>query len=114
MHEMMVAQSLLAMITAEADNQQARPVTAKISCGSLNPVNEEVISFAFEAIAKDTVCEGMKLQVENNPIKGRCKDCEKVFGFDIYSPNCPDCGSEKFELLPDAPLLLETIEFETE
>lgn len=111
MHEMMVAQSLLTMITAEANKQQARPVTAKISCGSLNPVNEEVLGFAFEAIAKNTICEGMKLQVESNPIKGKCRDCKHIFSFDIYSPSCPGCSSENFELLPDAPLLLETIEF---
>ncbi len=30
------------------------------------------------------------------------------------SPKCPKCGSEDFDLLPDAPLLLEQIEFQTE
>jgi len=114
MHETMVAESLLATISDEAAKQNAKPVSARISCGMLNAINDEVLCFAFEAIAKDTVCEGMKLQVEHKPIQGRCKNCKQSFDVEFCRPSCPTCGSEEFDLLPDAPLLLETIEFETE
>jgi hydrogenase nickel incorporation protein HypA/HybF len=114
MHETVVAQSLLETISAEAAKQNAKPVAAKISCGILNAINEEVLSFAFEAIAKGTVCEGMKLQVEHRPITGRCSNCKGIFEFELPEPSCRRCGSKDFELLPDAPLVLEQIEFETE
>ena len=114
MHEAMVAESLLATISNEAEKQKARPTAAKISCGALNAINDDVLGFAFEAIAKDTVCEGMKIQVEHKPMQGRCKSCNRSFDFEIFSANCPGCGGEDFELLRDAPLVLETIEFETE
>jgi len=114
MHETMVAESLLAAISAEAAKQNAKPVGAKISCGMLNAINDEVLCFAFEAIAKGTVCEALKLKVEHKPIRGRCKKCSENFDLDVTHLTCRKCGSEDFELLPDAPLLLEEIEFETE
>ncbi len=114
MHEMMVAESLLAAISTEATKQNARPVNARISCGMLNAINDEVLCFAFEAIAKGTKCEGMKLHIEYKPMRGRCKSCNESFDVELSHPECSKCSSEDFELLPDAPLLLEEIEFATE
>ena len=114
MHEMMIAQNLLATISAEAAKQDAKPVNARISCGRLYAINDEVLCFAFEAIAKGTTCEGMKLEIEHKLIRGRCKDCGEEFEFELSHPSCSKCGGDQFDLLPDAPLLLETIEFETE
>ena len=112
MHEAMVAQNVLATISAEAAKQNARPITAKISCGQLNAINDEALCFAFEAIAKGTPCEGMKLQIEHKPIRGHCRNCSQDFDVELSSPRCPKCGSEDFELLPDAPIILEEIEIE--
>ncbi len=114
MHETMVAQSLMAIITDEAAKNNAKPVTAKISCGMLNSVSDEILCFAFEAIAKDTPCEGVKLQIEHKPIQARCKSCDLNFDVELSLPECPKCGAAEFELQPDAPLILEEIEFQTE
>jgi hypothetical protein len=35
-----------------------------------------------------------------------------MFEFDLYNPHCPGCRREEFDFEPDAPLLLEEIEFE--
>jgi len=114
MHEMMIAESLLAAISDEAVKQDAKPVSAKISCGALNAVNDEILLFAFEAVAKGTSCEGMSLKIEHKSIKARCKKCGRSFAIAFPQPRCSTCGSDDFEVLPDAPLLLEEIEFETE
>jgi len=83
MHETMIAESLIAAILEEAKKQNAKPVSAKISCGTLSVVNDETLCFAFEVAAKGTLCEGMRLEIEH-------------------------------KAKPDAPLLLEEIEFETD
>ena len=114
MHEMMVAENLLTTISDEAAKHNAKPIGAKISCGTLNPVNDEALCFAFEAIAKGTSCEGVKLEIEHKPIRGQCKNCNQQFDVELSCPGCPKCGSEDFELLPDAPLILEKIEFQTD
>ena len=114
MHETMVAESLMEIIAEQAEKNNAKPVTAKISCGTLNPVNDEVLRFAFDAINKDTPCEGVTLKVEHKPIKARCKDCDIIFDIELSRPGCPKCGGDGFELQPDAPLILEEIEFQME
>lgn len=114
MHETIVAESLMEIIAEQAKMNNAKPVTAKISCGTLNSLNDEVLHFAFEAITKDTPCEGVALRIEHKPIKARCKNCDKIFGIDLSNPECSECGADDFELQPDAPLILEEIEFQTE
>jgi len=114
MHEMMVAESLFTTISDEAAKHNAKPVGAKISCGTLNPINDEALCFAFEAITKDTPCEGVKLEIEHKAIQGQCKNCSKEFDVELSCPRCPKCSSEDFELLADAPLILEEIELQTD
>jgi len=114
MHETMVAQSLLEAISDEAAKLNAKPVSAKISCGMLSAVNDEILRFAFEAIAEETPCEGMKLQIEHKPLRAKCKSCSRDFDVDLSRPSCSECEGKDFELLPDASLLLEEIEFETD
>ena len=112
MHETMVAQNVLKTILAEASKINAKPLSAKISCGQLNPINEDILNFAFEAAAKGTVCEGMKLEIVHIALKATCKNCGKTYNFNIYSPVCAGCESTEFDIGKDAPLLLEEIEFE--
>jgi hydrogenase nickel incorporation protein HypA/HybF len=112
MHETAVAQSLLEIIAQESQSRHARPIRAKMSCGELNAINDEVLSFAFEALAQDTPCEGMTLEIEHKALQAKCKTCGGVFIVDWANAKCPNCGGGDFELLPDAPLLLEQIEFE--
>ncbi len=114
MHETVVAQSLVEAISAEADKCGAKPISAKMSCGELNGVNDEVLSFAFEALAKGTPCEGMVLRIEHKPLQAKCHACGCTFAVELSDARCSHCHSEDFELLPDAPLVLEEIEFDKE
>jgi len=111
MHEMAMAQSLVDAISEEA-RKHGKPIRAKMSCGMLNVVNDDVLSFAFEAVARGTPCEGMQLLIEHKPLQAKCRACKRVFTVDLSSAKCPDCAADDFELFPDAPLLLEQIEFE--
>ena len=112
MHEMSVAESLVETITQEAEKANAKPICATISCGQLNPINEEVMQFAFEVVTRETVCEGMDIKVVHVPWRAVCRECSEAFEFDVYSPKCPKCEGNKFDLEEDAPLLLNEIEFD--
>ena len=111
MHEMTVAQNLLEMIKIEATKRNVKPIKAKIRCGILNCINDEILTFAFNAIARGTLCEGITLEVEHKPISGRCRSCGMISKVKCFSPKCSNCNNEDVELLPDAPLVLEEIEF---
>jgi hydrogenase nickel incorporation protein HypA/HybF len=112
MHEMAVAESVLQTIFQYADSMKAKPLRAVISCGQFNALNDDAMQFAFEAAAAGTAAEGVKLVIKHIPLRARCKACQAVFDFDIYNPACRSCESMEFDFEPDAPLLLEDIEFE--
>ena len=114
MHEASVARSLLATILAEAQKQAGKPVHGKISCGQLNKLNQEVFVLAFDALAVGSPCAGMTFDIEIKPFRATCSACECVFPVAFSTAACPRCASEAFNLLPDAPLILETIEFQEE
>lgn len=112
MHELSIAKSLLAAISAQAKEYNAKPVGAKISCGVLNAVNDELLKEALSAIGRATSCEGIRLEIEHKPLRGVCRRCGKEFDVDFKTGRCSSCNAEDFELQPDAPLVLEEIEFE--
>lgn len=112
MHEMTIAESILLTILQHAESMKTRPLRAAISCGQFNAVNDEAMQFAFEAAAAGTPAEGMKLEIKHIPLRAKCKACGALFDFDIYNPQCHSCKSMEFEFEPDAPLLLEEIDFE--
>ncbi len=114
MHEAKIAETILETITAEAKKQKARPIKAKISCGTLNAINDEVLSMAFAAAARKTICQGIKLEIEHKPMQAKCGGCKNKFEFNIIKPVCTYCGGDNFDLLPDAPLLIDEIEFEVD
>ena len=113
MHEMAVAESILHTILEQAGRLgNARPVAARISCGQFNTLNDETMRFAFETVSEGTLCEEMRLEIRHIPLRAACRACEAVFTFDVRQPTCSACGGADYDFKPDAPLLLEDIEFE--
>ncbi len=112
MHETMVAKALLNALIKEAKEQNAKPLAAKISCGSLHSINADALKFAFELAAEDTLCENTNIEITQIPLIADCKSCRKNFELDLYSPKCPHCAARDFTVGKDAPLVLEEIEFE--
>lgn len=112
MHEASVAQGVLEAIVHECEQRHVRPKNALISCGQLNALNNEAFALAFEAIAQGTLCEGLCIEIKHKPFGAICHACHQKFEIGLQTNACVHCGCDDFELLPDAPLLLETIEFE--
>ena len=117
MHETMIAQSLLTAIAHEAAKlPNAKPVRAKISCGKLYAINDEVLRFAFDAVSKGTPCEGVKIEIQTIPLRALCHHCNKIFDLNLEETEqrCAYCGSNDYDVQPDAPLTLEQVQFEQE
>ncbi len=112
MHETAVAQGLLQTILEHAEKLHARPINAKISCGQFNTLNDEIFQFAFAAAAGDTLCRDMKIEITHVPLRAACGACSHVFNFSLQSPFCPKCHLDSYQFQPDAPIVLEEIEFE--
>ncbi len=112
MHEAMVAENIIESILSQVPNKKGRVIKVVISCGQINPINDEAMNLAFESAADETICKGAKLKIKHIPLKAACNDCGKKFNYDLYDPCCPKCGKSDIKIGEDAPLLLEEIEFE--
>jgi len=112
MHESSIAYKLYQTIAAEASKYDGRPVAAKVSFGVLAYINDELLLEAFNAISKGTKIENTKLKIEHKPLQGECQKCSKKFNVDLSNIKCSNCGSTDLTVLPDAPILLEEIEFQ--
>jgi hydrogenase nickel incorporation protein HypA/HybF len=114
MHESAIAGSIFETVCELAKEHNGRPRSVTISCGQFNTVNDDAMSFAFEAITHGTICEGMKLVVVHKPLMATCKDCGHEYEFDVFSPLCGKCASGNFEFGEDAELLIENVELDKE
>ena len=112
MHEASVAQHVVEAVIKACEERHVRPKSALISCGQLNALNNEAFALAFEAITQGTLCQGMHLEIKHVPFRAQCHACKQEFAIETSTEACVHCGQDDFVLLPDAPLLLETIEFE--
>ena len=112
MHEAFVAENIVEAVLAQVQKKKGKVIRVVISCGQMNPINDEAMEFAFAAAVEGTICEGAEIKVKHIPLKAVCKSCRGKFDFDLYEPQCPKCGKSDFTIGDDAPLLLEEIEFE--
>jgi hydrogenase nickel incorporation protein HypA/HybF len=106
MHELSVAQAIVDTATRHADGRRVTLVTLRL--GTLRQVVPNSLTFYFEIVARDTLCEGAELELELVAARLRCPDC--AFEWDPAPPplathgpiervpalptfRCPDCGA---------------------
>jgi hydrogenase nickel incorporation protein HypA/HybF len=118
MHELAVAQAIVAAAERHADG---RPVSVvRVRVGRLRQVVPEYLSFYFELAAKETICEGAELEWERIPSVLHCSECAAEW--DPAAPpareqdqltvsfRCPDCMSADHRVISGDDLVLESID----
>ena len=117
MHELSIAQSLLALIEDEmAKHDQKTLVTVKVRHGRLSAVVPEALSMAYEVLTTDTRLAGSQLVMEETPVVLRCRTCQREFSPELpsaaFAP-CPGCGEELgHTVLSGRELYIEYLELE--
>ena len=115
MHEMSIAQSILAIIEEEMEKQPGATLKkVTVGNGALAGVVSDALVFGWEAVTMTTPLEGSVLVVNEIPIKVRCGGCKNEFiPEDKLYMACPECGLELgHEVLQGKELQIESIEVE--
>lgn len=107
MHELSIAQSVVAAVTERADGRQVRRVS--IVVGRLSGVAPDALSFSFGLVCEGTVAEGAELVVDEPPGRARCRACDTEFGVTDLVLQCR-CGSTEVELVGGRELLVSSME----
>ncbi len=98
MHEMAVAQSLMAVALQEAARQNCGRILAlRVDYGAIAGIMPEALEFCFQSLVAGTPHEGAVLELRRLPLKLRCAMCNARFGGEeqdaLWQP-CPQCGEE--------------------
>ncbi len=78
--------------------------------GALSHVEPAVLLFCFDAVARGTVAEGARLDVEEAPGEGWCSRCGALVAIAQRYDLCPACGLSHVEMTAGDELRLTELE----
>ncbi len=110
MHELSLSHAILETALRYADG---RPVsTVSLRLGGLRQVVPESLEFYFELVARETLCDGAALEVENVAAELRCTPCGVEWELEMPPFRCPSCGGADVEVLHGNEFEVESITVE--
>ena len=113
MHEMSIAQSIIDIVEQEMARHGVSKVSViRLVVGEFTAVVPQSLNFCFELITKDTPLEGVKVEMEQVPLTGRCQACGNEFPIQEYKFICPSCQSKEIETIAGKELFVKEIEAE--
>jgi hydrogenase nickel incorporation protein HypA/HybF len=110
MHELAIGQAVVATAVKHAAGRRVTVVS--MTTGALRQVVPESLSFYFEIVARDTVCEGARLVQTLVPARLRCRACGAAWEPELPAFRCPACGGADVEVVAGNELEVESIEVE--
>jgi len=111
MHEMSIAQNMIAIIEDEMRKHSAKVLRSiYVNIGRFSSIVPDALSFCFEIITKDTELAGARLFIDIIPLMGRCVSCNSEFEIKDYSFSCPVCGGLKIDTISGQDLTVVEIE----
>jgi len=113
MHEMSLAEGVLQLVEDAARAQDFSRVTAVwLEIGELSGVEVEAMRFCFDAVMRDSIAEGARLEIIATPGSGWCMQCSKTVPMREVFGECPDCGSHQMQVTGGTEMRVKELEVE--
>jgi hydrogenase nickel incorporation protein HypA/HybF len=113
MHEVALARSVVEIALEHARQEAAVRVRAvRLAVGALSHVEPRALAFGFEAVARGTIVEGARLEIERRAGRARCEGCGRVEEIAGYGAACPGCGGYGWKLLEGDEMRVVALEVE--
>jgi hydrogenase nickel incorporation protein HypA/HybF len=110
MHELAIARAVVA--TAERHAEGRRVTAVGVRAGRMRQVVPGSLRFSFGICARETVCEGARLELVCVDVRLRCTDCEWQWEPELPAFRCPRCMSATVTVEAGEELDVEYIEVE--
>ena len=113
MHEMSLAEGIVQLVEDAARAEGCTRVKAVwLEIGQLAAVEQESLRFCFDAVTRDSVAAGARLEIIETPGQGWCMKCEgNVAVTALYEP-CPVCGSYQIQVTGGDEMRVKELEIE--
>src|SRR4051812_12323625 len=112
MHELSIASAVVNTAVKHAAGRRVAVVT--MTTGALRQVVPASLEFYFEIVARDTVCEGARLEQELVAARLRCEECGGGGEPEVPAFGSPGCEGARVEMLGGEGWGVESIEMEEE
>jgi hydrogenase nickel incorporation protein HypA/HybF len=109
-HELSLSSAVVNTVVKHAAGRKVTVVGLRV--GRLRQVIPDSLEFYFEFVARDTVCEGARLEQELIDARLRCRPCATEWEIEIPAFRCPTCGGSDVEVASGNEFEVESIEVE--
>jgi hydrogenase nickel incorporation protein HypA/HybF len=109
-HEFSLSNAIVNTVAKHADGRRVTVVNLRV--GRLRQVVPDSLEFYFEFVARETVCEGARLEMELIGARLRCNPCARDWEIEIPAFRCPTCGGSDVEIASGNEFEVESIEVE--
>lgn len=111
MHEMTLAEEVLQIVEDAARREGFRRVHALwLEIGKLSSVEPEALRFCFEAVARDSVAAGARVEIVATAGAAWCYDCAAPVALAALDDACPLCGRHRFRVTGGAQMRVRQLE----
>ena len=111
MHEMSLAEGVLQLIEDAAHQQEFAKVTAVwLEIGQLSGGEVEAMEFCFEAVMRDSIADGARLEIIALPGIGWCMQCAMTVPMTEVFGECPQCGSHQMQVTGGTEMRVKELE----
>ena len=110
MHELAVCHALLERIEGIARERAARVSRVRLAVGPLSGVEPGLLTRAYPLACAGTFAEGSELDIDESPVRVRCRTCGVESAASANRLLCGECGDWRTELASGDELLLVGVE----
>lgn len=113
MHEISLCQSVLKIIEQQAAEQNySRVKTVFLEVGRLAGVEPEALRFGFDAVMKDSIAAGARLEIIDIAGQAICPQCNNRVEVKQRFDACPQCGAFALQIEQGEELRVKELEVE--
>ncbi len=112
MHEMSLASAIVNTVVKHAGERKVTLITLKT--GGMRQVVVDSLEFYLGFVARDTCCEGAKLEVILVKTRFKCRPCGEEWEPDLPHFRCPNCESADVAIIAGEEFEVDSIEIDEE
>jgi hydrogenase nickel incorporation protein HypA/HybF len=109
-HELSLSSAIVNTVAKHAAGRRVTVVSLRV--GRLRQVVPDTLEFYFEFVARDSVCEGARLEQEVVAARLRCHGCDTEWAVEIPAFRCPECAGSDVAVVSGNEFEVESIEIE--
>jgi hydrogenase nickel incorporation protein HypA/HybF len=111
MHEMSLAEGVLQIIEDHARKDGFSCVKSVwLEIGALSGVEPEALRFCFDAVTRDSIAAGARLEIVDVPGSGWCMQCGDTVPLPERYAACPRCGGYQLQANGGTEMRLRELE----